>query len=81
KYQGGIVHEPVPGIHFEVTVVDFASLYPSVTRNWNLSYETLLCDHEDCKDNIIPGTPHWVCRKTQGMTSRLIGSLRDLRVL
>jgi DNA polymerase I len=81
KYQGAIVHDPVPGIHFEVTVVDFASLYPSVTRNWNLSYETLLCDHEDCMDNMIPGTPHWVCRKIQGMTSTLIGSLRDLRVL
>jgi DNA polymerase I len=81
KYQGGIVHDPVPGIHFEVTVVDFASLYPSAIRNWNLSYDTLICEHNDCKDNIIPGTPHWVCKHRRGMTSTLIGSLRDLRVL
>jgi len=33
KYQGGIVRDPVPGIHFGVTVVDFASLYPSAIRN------------------------------------------------
>ena len=81
KYQGAIVRDPVPGIHFEVTVVDFASLYPSAIRNWNLSYETLLCSHEECKSNLIPGTSHWVCKKRHGMTSELIGSLRDLRVL
>ncbi len=81
KYQGGMVRDPVPGIHFDVTVVDFASLYPSAIRNWNLSYDTLLCKHEDCKDNLIPGTAHWACTHRNGMTSELIGSLRDLRVL
>jgi DNA polymerase, archaea type len=81
KYQGAIVRDPVPGIHFEVTVVDFASLYPSAIRNWNLSYDTLLCKHEECKTNLIPGTAHWACTKKHGMTSTLIGSLRDLRVL
>jgi DNA polymerase I len=81
KYQGAIVRDPVPGVHFDVTVVDFASLYPSAIRNWNLSYDTLLCKHEDCKTNLIPGTTHWVCTHKHGMTSTLIGSLRDLRVL
>jgi DNA polymerase I len=81
KYQGAIVHDPKPGIHFGVTVLDFASLYPSAIRNWNLSYETLLCPHEDCKDNLVPGTNHWVCTHKRGMTSLIIGSLKDLRVL
>jgi DNA polymerase I len=81
KYQGAIVRDPVPGIHFDVTVVDFASLYPSAIHNWNLSYDTLLCSHDDCKDNLIPGTQHWVCTHRRGMTSDLIGSLKDLRVL
>jgi len=81
KYQGAIVRDPVPGIHFEVAVLDFASLYPSAIRNWNLSYDTLLCPHEECKDNLVPGTPHWVCKQKRGMTSDLIGSLKDLRVL
>ncbi len=81
KYQGAIVRDPVPGIHFDVTVVDFASLYPSAIHNWNLSYDTLLCSHEDCKENLIPGTQHWVCTHRRGMTSDLIGSLKDLRVM
>jgi DNA polymerase I len=81
KYQGAIVRDPIPGVHFDVTVVDFASLYPSAIRNWNLSYDTLLCKHEECKTNLIPGTGHWACTLRNGMTSELIGSLRDLRVL
>jgi DNA polymerase I len=80
KYQGAIVRDPKPGIHFDVTVVDFASLYPSAIRNWNLSYETLLCNHDECKENLVPDTPHWVCTKRNGIASTLIGSLRDLRV-
>jgi len=81
KYQGAIVRDPKPGVHFGVTVLDFASLYPSAIRNWNLSYETLLCKHQECKSNIVPGTRHWVCTKKRGLTSLIIGSLKDLRVL
>ncbi|UCH56961.1 MAG: DNA-directed DNA polymerase I [Candidatus Bathyarchaeota archaeon] len=81
KYHGAIVRDPKPGVHFGVTVLDFASLYPSAIRNWNLSYETLLCSHPECRDHEVPGTPHWVCTRKRGMTSLIIGSLRDLRVL
>ncbi len=80
KYLGAIVIDPPPGIFFNVLVVDFASLYPSVIKRWNLSYETVRCPHEECKDNLIPGTPHWVCKKRKGLTSKIVGFLRDLRV-
>jgi DNA polymerase I len=46
----------------------------------NLSYETVRCPHEECKKNMIPQTNHWVCTKRNGLTSTIIGSLRDLRV-
>ena len=80
KYRGGLVVEPKEGIHFDVTVMDFASLYPSIIKVKNLSYETVRCSHIECKKNIIPQTNHWVCTKKNGLTSVLIGSLRDLRV-
>ncbi|MEM2160292.1 MAG: DNA-directed DNA polymerase I [Candidatus Nitrosotenuis sp.] len=80
KYRGGLVVEPTEGIHFNVTVMDFASLYPSIIKVRNLSYETVRCSHEECKSNKIPDTNHWVCTKYNGLTSMLIGSLRDLRV-
>ena len=80
KFRGGLVVEPEEGIHFDVTVMDFASLYPSIIKVKNLSYETVRCSHDECKKNTIPQTNHWVCTKKNGLTSVLIGSLRDLRV-
>ena len=80
KYRGGLVVEPKEGVHFDVVVMDFASLYPSIIKVRNLSYETVRCPHEECKRNTIPGTNHWACTKKNGMTALIIGSLRDLRV-
>ncbi len=83
KYRGGLVVEPISGIHFNIMVVDFASLYPSIIKVHNLSYETVNCTHSECKADpaqIIPNTNHWICRIRRGVTSLLIGSLRDLRV-
>lgn len=83
KYRGGLVVEPVLGIHFNVVVVDFASLYPSIIKVHNLSYETVNCSHENCRNDPlthIEQTNHWVCKEKRGLTSVLIGTLRDLRV-
>ncbi|MDC4231998.1 MAG: DNA-directed DNA polymerase I [Nitrosopumilus sp.] len=80
KYRGGLVIEPKEGIHFDVVVMDFASLYPSIIKVRNISYETVRCIHEECKKNTIPQTNHWSCSKRNGLTAMIIGSLRDLRV-
>jgi DNA polymerase I len=80
KYRGAIVVEPVPGVHFNVTVLDFSSLYPSVLKEWNLSYETARCPHPECRDNVVPETSHWICRRRRGIQSEVIGCLRDIRV-
>ncbi|MEM2928264.1 MAG: DNA-directed DNA polymerase I [Nitrososphaerota archaeon] len=80
KYRGAIVVQPLPGVHFNVIVLDFASLYPSALKIWNLSYETVRCPHQECKDNLIPETSHWVCKKIKGLQSLIIGCLRDVRV-
>ena len=45
KYKGAIVVNPVSGFHFNVKVGDFASLYPSIIKNWNLGYATVNCPH------------------------------------
>ena len=80
KYRGGLVVDPQSGVHFDVVVMDFASLYPSIIKVRNLSYETVRCVHPECKKNTIPQTKHWACSKKNGLTSMIIGSLRDLRV-
>lgn len=80
KYKGAIVVEPIPGVYFNVAVMDFPSLYPSIMKIWNLGYQSILCPHPECKSNLIPGTSHWVCTRNRALESLLIGSLRDLRV-
>ncbi len=80
KYIGAVVVRPKPGVFFDVYVMDFASLYPSILKQFNISYETVNCPHERCKDNLIPGTGHWCCRLKKGIMSEFVGIIRDLRV-
>mgnify|MGYP003681891195 CR=1 FL=1 len=80
KYKGAIVFEPVEGTHFDVVVLDFASLYPTIIKVYNIGYSTINCPHEECKKNTIGELSHWICTKNKALESLLIGSLRDLRV-
>ncbi len=81
KYLGAIVLEPIPGVYPNVYVVDFASLYPSIIKRWNLSYETVRCaDGEHVHNKPVPDLPHWVCTSRMGITSLVVGLLRDMRV-
>ena len=80
KYKGALVVEPEKGVYFNVFVLDFASLYPTIVKVKNISYETVNCPHQCCMTNRVPETNSWVCKKKSGLASLIIGSLRDLRV-
>ncbi len=80
KFQGAYVIQPVPGIHYDVVVMDFASLYPSIIKEFNLSYETVLCSHKDDEDNLIKGTPYHICTHKMGIFAYVVGFFRDTRV-
>lgn len=80
KFKGAIVFDPEGGVHFIVLVLDFASLYPSIIKLYNIGYATVNCPHEECKTHTIGELSHWICIKNVSMESELIGSLRDLRV-
>ncbi len=82
-FKGAIVINPIAGVHFNATVLDFASLYPTIMKTHNISYETVDCPHEECKtgtDNQVPETEHWTCNRRRGMISQTIGFFRDTRV-
>ncbi|MGY5854040.1 MAG: DNA-directed DNA polymerase I, partial [Candidatus Thorarchaeota archaeon] len=83
RFKGAIVIEPIAGVHFNATVLDFASLYPTIMKRHNISYETVDCPHEECRiaeNNKVPETDHWICTKRTGMISQTIGFFRDTRV-
>lgn len=74
-YTGGYVKEPEAGLHENIAVIDFASLYPSIIATYNVSIETLNCSC--CADDgyKVPDLPHWFCKKRIGFESNVI---RDL---
>ncbi|MFW9968573.1 MAG: DNA-directed DNA polymerase I [Candidatus Odinarchaeota archaeon] len=80
KFLGAYVVQPVPGIHFDVVVMDFASLYPSIIKEYNLSYETVQCPHKDDEDNLVKGTPYHICTHKMGIFAYVVGFFRDIRV-
>ncbi|MEM0014358.1 MAG: DNA-directed DNA polymerase I [Zestosphaera sp.] len=87
RYAGAIVIDPVPGVYFNVVVLDFASLYPSIIKVWNLSYETIDPPSGWCEDGELINVTdekgeilHRVCVSRKGITSALVGLLRDFRV-
>ncbi|TDH71627.1 uncharacterized protein CCR75_003546 [Bremia lactucae] len=41
RYKGALVLEPIAGFHRDVTVLDFASMYPSIMIGANISTETI----------------------------------------
>jgi len=42
KYEGAFVKEPITGMHNAVSCFDFASLYPSIMRQMNISPESFI---------------------------------------
>lgn len=42
SYEGAFVYNPIPGIYKNVASFDFASLYPSIMRQFNISFENFL---------------------------------------
>ncbi len=85
KYAGALVIEPPKGVFFNVTVLDVASLYPSIIKRYNLSYETV--DYKKCREDkrikVIDETGkeiHFSCIEKPGLTAQLTGLLRDFRV-
>ncbi|WP_248547118.1 DNA-directed DNA polymerase I [Metallosphaera sedula] len=82
-YKGAVVIDPPVGVYFDVVVLDFASLYPSIIRNWNLSYETV--DVKECNKrrdirDESGAKIHEVCVDRPGITAVVTGLLRDFRV-
>ena len=77
---GALTITPKSGTYFNTVVTDFESLYPSCIDSYNLSYETIDCEHEECKRNVVPEVDHHICTRRRGFYSVLVGALKDLRI-
>lgn len=80
KFKGAIIVPPIVDEHLNAKAIDYASLYPSILKERNISYETLNCPHEQCQTNKVPGTNHWICKRREGILGLVVGFIKDFRV-
>jgi DNA polymerase I len=52
-YQGAIVLKPKPGIHKNIAVLDFSSMYPNVMIKYNVSPDTYVPPDEDVPRDMV----------------------------
>lgn len=51
SFEGAVVITPIPGFWDRpVATLDFASLYPSIMRAWNMCFSTILSNHKEAKE-------------------------------
>jgi DNA polymerase elongation subunit (family B) len=53
SFEGAYVKQPLPGLHEDIATFDFASLYPSTMRQWNISPEAYKGKNVDVKEGWI----------------------------
>ena len=78
--RGALVIEPEVGLHENVFEIDFASLFPNIMVNHNISPETVLC--ACCKDSRhrVPFTDYNICERRIGLIPRVIKPLVERRM-
>ncbi|MDI6730682.1 MAG: DNA-directed DNA polymerase, partial [Candidatus Altarchaeum sp.] len=82
-YAGGFVLEPKKGLHNNIIVFDFRSLYPSIIISHNIDPFTINC--ECCKnedDNKIStnDSTFWFCKKKVGFIPEVLKLLVERRI-
>jgi len=79
-YTGGFVIEPKKGIHPDIIVFDFRSLYPTIIITHNISPDTIDCKHKECKKNKPPETKSHFCQTRKGFIPRNLEEVIKKRI-
>ena len=86
-YMGAIVLSPKPGLHENIAVLDFKSMYPNIMINYNLSPDTYISPKEEKQKLEVYETPevkHMFRKEPAGfykeVLSDLIKAREDIRL-
>lgn len=79
-YIGGYVKEPTPGLHEELVVFDFRSLYPTIVVTHNIDPATLDCDCCTSEETATaPDLGYEFCQKKKGFIPETLKELIEGR--
>ncbi len=80
-YRGAVVLKPVKGIHENIAVLDFSSMYPNIMIKYNVGPDTIVrgekCDPE--KHYIAPEVGHCFRKEPPGFFKRVLKTLLEVR--
>ena len=68
--RGGLIFNPPLGYHEDVAELDFASMYPSIMVNNNVSPETINC--RCCHNEAVPELGYTICEKRKGVVAETL---------
>lgn len=81
-YKGAIVLEPKKGIHENIAVLDFSSMYPNIMIKYNISPDTYVPPDEEVSSDkvwIAPEIGHRFRKEPSGFFKRVLETLLKLR--
>lgn len=77
--RGGLILDPVPGIHENVVEFDYASLYPHIMIQENISPETVLCSCCPHSSHRVPQLGYHICEQKTGLIPTVLKPVIDRR--
>ncbi len=82
QLKGGFVLPATKGLHYNVSIFDFSSLYPTMVIKYNICYSTMNCSHEECLDNkfIVQDRQIHICTLRRGFIPSALSFFREARV-
>ncbi len=76
--QGGLVYQPLIGLHQDVAEIDFISMYPSIMVHFNISPETVGTERVAAEH--IPELDLYVNRQKPGLIPQTLAPLLEKRI-
>jgi DNA polymerase-2 len=74
---GGIIFQPIIGLHRDVAEIDFFSMYPSLMSKWNISPETVGVQGKNVR--IAPGIEQPISQDERGIVSSILQPVLEKR--
>jgi len=78
-YTGAYVMEPVRGLHENLVVFDFRSLYPSIIVTHNIDPSTINCECCGETGERVPDLPYHICRRRRGFLPEVVEKVLTAR--
>lgn len=77
---GAYVHEPEKGMHEDIALLDFRSLYPTIIISHNIDPGTIDCDCCRASAERVGDTGHWFCEKRDGLIPTVLEDILNKRI-